>query len=94
MGERRERAPRGTRGAEEPADESEAEQGKQQPCPCERSEQGTAVATAETRACSRGETEARAERADKRPDCGGGGRERPKGAADHQQHCDHREQCY
>lgn len=40
MGERRERAPRGTRGAEEPADESEAEQGKQQPCPCERSEHG------------------------------------------------------
>lgn len=40
MGERRERAPRGTRGAEEPADESEAEQGKQQPCPCERSELG------------------------------------------------------
>ena len=54
---------------------------------------GTAVATAETRAGSRGETEARAERADKRPDCGGGGRERPKGAADQQQHCDHREQC-
>lgn len=40
MGERRPRAPRGTRGAEEPADESEAEQGKQQPCPCERSEHG------------------------------------------------------
>lgn len=40
MGERRARAPRGTRGAEEPADESEAEQGKQQPCPCERSELG------------------------------------------------------
>lgn len=40
MGERWERAPRGTRGADERSEESEAEQGKQQPCPCERSEHG------------------------------------------------------